>query len=468
MGPRDSPLISAEHHPVTIPPRPTPRFAAVVVALLAPLLLLLSGQSASAHNTFVSSDPPDGAVVALSPTTWTVEFTKSVPLESASAEMVDANGIRTDLGSPRHGATDNVVIFDVPVTLSGPVTARWRLVGTDGHVISGRVSFAVDPSGSTSGSSPTNASSPGSGAVIADMPEGPDTSTAPEFVRASTRLATFLALVLVGGLLFTEWFLAEGATATSRGRRILRFGAPALMVAPIIGLLFLADDLSGFGGSFTGGLSDALSLTNGRMLALRILIGAILTFFVFRGVDWGRLTSRTTVKLATLLVFYGVAVAYSGHSRSERWPVLGIPADVAHLASIAVWLGGLITLILVVIPQIDAESGMTTFRRFSKAAEISVIVIVASGLVQSLRLHGGLGSVVGNDHGRLLLVKVLIVLVMLGVARQNRRLLLDRGSYSTNRLAVTRSAIVRASMVELVLGGITLAVAAFLVSVPPS
>ncbi len=456
---------------MTVPPRPTPRVAAVVVAFVASLLLLLTGRVASAHNTFVSSDPADGAVVVQSPTAWTVEFTKSVPLESASAEIVDASGIRTDLGGPRHGATDNVVIFDVPVTLNGPTTARWRLVGTDGHVISGRVSFTVDSTGSTASTTPTATTNPLPDTFPTSTTtslDDPDASTTPEFVRAGVRLSTYLALILVGGLLFTEWFLAEGAAATSRGRRILRFGAPTLMVAPIFGLAILADDLSGFGGGFTGGLSDALSLTNGRMLALRILIGAILAIFVFRGVDWGRLTSRTTVKLATLLVFYGVAVAYSGHSRSQKWPVLGIPADVAHLASIAVWLGGLITLILVVIPQIDAESGMTTFRRFSKAAEISVIVVVASGLVQSIRLHGGLGSVVGNDHGRLLLVKVLIVLVMLGLARQNRRLLLDRGSYSTNRLVVTRSAIVRASMVELVLGGITLAVAAFLVSVAPS
>ncbi|MGA0895330.1 MAG: copper resistance CopC family protein, partial [Ilumatobacteraceae bacterium] len=102
--------------------------------------------TADAHNALESSSPSPGEVVAVSPPTWTLDFTSPVPLESASGEVVLADGSRLDLDAPVHGASDRSIVFTLPAALAGSVTARWRLVGTDGHVISGRVPFTVGQS----------------------------------------------------------------------------------------------------------------------------------------------------------------------------------------------------------------------------------------------------------------------------------------------------------------------------------
>ena len=80
---------------------------------------------ALAHNSFDSSSPSDGEVLEGAPSTWTVTFTKSVPLDSFSGEVINGDGIRTQLTSPNHGATDNIVVVSLPTSLTGAITARW-------------------------------------------------------------------------------------------------------------------------------------------------------------------------------------------------------------------------------------------------------------------------------------------------------------------------------------------------------
>ena len=80
---------------------------------------------ALAHNSFESSSPSDGEVLEGAPSTWSVTFAKSVPLESFSGEVINGDGIRTQLTSPTHGATDNIVVVSIPTSLTGAITARW-------------------------------------------------------------------------------------------------------------------------------------------------------------------------------------------------------------------------------------------------------------------------------------------------------------------------------------------------------
>lgn len=119
-------------------------FRRLFAALLA--LVFVSSAAvneASAHNTLVSSSPSSGAVLETSPTEWILTFDKTVPLTSASGEVVRSDGVRVTLQQPIHGASDNIIVFTLPPNLTNSTTARWRLVGTDGHVISGRVTFSI-------------------------------------------------------------------------------------------------------------------------------------------------------------------------------------------------------------------------------------------------------------------------------------------------------------------------------------
>ncbi|MFN5601122.1 MAG: copper resistance protein CopC, partial [Acidimicrobiaceae bacterium] len=69
-------------------------------------LVSFSAQPALAHNALVESTPANGAVLESAPTVWTLTYSKDVPLNSASAEIISASGVRTQLPTPTYGVSN--------------------------------------------------------------------------------------------------------------------------------------------------------------------------------------------------------------------------------------------------------------------------------------------------------------------------------------------------------------------------
>ena len=377
---------------------------------------------ALAHNSFDSSSPSDGEVLEGAPSTWSVTFAKSVPLESFSGEVINGDGIRTQLTSPTHGTTDNIVVVSLPPTLTGAITARWKLVSPDGHVVSGRVAFSVTTPATTTPTTttPTTTTLSVSPEVVTPLvstlpdiatttvspPQIPssnslaptanvesevgfsDANPVPEVIRWSLRSLGYLAILILIGLVFAEMFLAEGAMVAAMGRRLLLMSSAAITVVPILqGWIFLAD-VNGYS-FFKAPLDtfDLFSTTPGSMMLTRALTGAAISYAAI--IAWPQLTNTIKERQTIGLIgVYLVTLVYTSHSRSQALPLLGMPVDVLHVAASAVWLGGLAVLALAVIPFIDAKSALLTYTRYGRYAQYAVITIVVTGLIQTLRLHG--------------------------------------------------------------------------------
>ena len=104
------------------------RFARTVALLgtglaLSALYLGFASSPAAAHNTFLDSSPAEGESFAEAPAAWSVSFASDVPLDSASAEVVRADGTRTALPTPTHGPTTSTIVFALPPDLQGSVTS---------------------------------------------------------------------------------------------------------------------------------------------------------------------------------------------------------------------------------------------------------------------------------------------------------------------------------------------------------
>ena len=107
-----------------------------VVTLLAAALLLLCVGTASAHNSFVSSKPADGAELEAPPKRVGLTFAKAVPLDTIQVVFVQASGARVEATGFRHGpGGEQEVIVPLGRVEPGPLTLRWRLVNSDGHVV---------------------------------------------------------------------------------------------------------------------------------------------------------------------------------------------------------------------------------------------------------------------------------------------------------------------------------------------
>ena len=449
---------------------------------------------ALAHNSFDSSSPSDGEVFEGAPSTWNITFAKSVPLESFSGEVINGDGIRTQLSNPTLGSSNNVVVVSLPPSLTGAITARWKLISPDGHVVSGRVAFSVTTPATTTPTTTTLSVSPEVDTpLVSTLPDiatttiappqipssnslAPtanvesdvgfsDTNPVPEAIRWSLRLLGYLAIIILGGLIFAELFLAEGAMASANGRKLLLMSSAAITVIPLLqGWTFLAD-ANGY--SFFKAPLDTLDLfstTPGSMMIARALTGAAITYAVL--VAWPRLTQVVKERQALGLIgVYLVTLAYTSHSRSQSLPLLGIPVDVLHVAASIVWLGGLAVLALIVVPLVDAKSALLSYTRYGRYAQYAVATIVATGVIQTLRLHGvSITSLFGERHGQILLLKILAVGLMLKVGDINRRRLL-KNLPTEESLSVKRSALLwRASFTELACGVLVLILTSMLVT----
>ena len=423
-----------------------------------------------AHNTQETSSPASGEVLAVAPTEWIVGFTKTVPLDTASAEIVGSDGVRVALAPPRHGATDNIIVFDLPPNLVGSVTARWRLVGVDGHVISGRIPFSVEAGAAVVPEAAVTPDSVVPEAVVEPVAAVVEESDAPisEPIRFSLRLVNYVSLMALAGVLMAEWLLAQGTLTLSLARRFALVGALGVAIAPLLQLLIFIDDIQTSGNSWLSSFGDALGTTAGGMLFAKTALGVLLVALVRRTADIGALNSLRSRLIAATGVMYLVALAYVGHSRSQAAPWLGVPVDVLHTAAAATWLGGLAALVFVVIPKVDTERGVAAFDRFGHVAERAVAVLVITGIIQMLRLHGNPLSMLTNRAGLLLILKISLVVLMLWLAARNRRELGVHRRRESMQPKTLRRLLVRASLIETAIGGVVLVITSVLVATTPT
>lgn len=462
----------------------------ILMTLLGSVLLFAS--PASAHNTLLASDPADGAVVASAPTQLTLLFSKSVPLDTLSIEMIDASGVRSDLSGSEHGPQgDTQVVTPLPSLPPGAVNLRWRLVGPDGHAITGRISFTIAAPATTAPATTTPpATTPATGSidpavsVASTVPPtlapitAPATTSADDvgfedpWTTSSTlrwllRFSSYVAILTIGGVLTTTAFVWSGAWDKWVIRRAVAWSLGVTLFATIAQLLVIASDIKATPPwESIGGVSAAMSTDAGVAFAIRIVLVVILAWVIF-GTMTATDESRWTMAVVLLLLLLATW-AFAGHSRSMRWPLIGVPLDVAHHAAAAAWIGGLAILGLVAIKESTIDELITSVNRFAQLAKIAVTVIVITGVLQAFRLVGSPGELFAGNHGRYLVLKVLVLGAMLKVADVNRQRVNRRLQSTSTASRRVVGNLRRAMGTELVVGVLVVAVTAAMVVSPPA
>lgn len=322
----------------------------------------------------------------------------------------------------------------------------------------------------------------------------------PRFLRL---IAPGLLLLAAVGALVAGLALGGGAEARSIGDPgdIVRFGLPFfklivnLSLAVTVGALALAlwafsSDERAYRNSIDIAASSAVLLTiaSGTTLLFTYLdvsqtplsadasFGAGLSFFVTQvGLGqawlWITLLSATTavfcfaVTNQSALFFVGLLsispllpLALNGHAAGATGHDIAMTSLGLHLVFVAVWLGGLVALVLL-RRRVTAERLVIITARYSTLALVSLVVVVASGVVNAVIRVGG-WSQLATPYGLLVVLKIvaLIVLVIFGAVQ---RLVLMRGMAAGKARAFALFA-----TVELVIMGVASGLAAALARTP--
>lgn len=111
-------------------------------------LLALGGASvvvapvASAHDELESAVPADGATLTAAPKGITLTFSDAVTQLGTAVVVTDPGAERVDTGKPR---VDGVTVTQAlePLTVPGLYSVAFRVVSSDGHPITGTLTFTL-------------------------------------------------------------------------------------------------------------------------------------------------------------------------------------------------------------------------------------------------------------------------------------------------------------------------------------
>jgi len=412
------------------------RTIAVAVAIAG--TALLPAAPVFAHASLQDSDPAANSVLTEAPTSVSLDFDEEVEPSLSAINLYGADGAEIEVGDTVTGADGSIVKVDLPTLDDGLYAVVWQVTSDDGHVVDGAFSFQV-------GTAVTGDAD----ALIDEVRSGSDGGGALEFWYAVARFVSLLGVVLcIGGIGWSAATLG-GLVSPVRLARLRWIAVVLLGGGSIAAFLLFATRAD------ASSLADAVSSSTGRMLLVR----AVLTVPVIAlAASWSRHTSTAWRFVAVLVaVSLAVSCSASGHPNSLHPAWLWIAVDMLHVLSIAAWLGGLAVLVLADRSQLAEPEAVRPVRRFSAVAAGAVAVAVATGIAQTLRLSGGLDDVTSTDWGRLLLVKVMVVLAMVAVAGVTRWLLHHDGPGSLRRTV----------LLEAAAGAVVLALAAGMVGLAP-
>ena len=176
------------------------------------------------------------------------------------------------------------------------------------------------------------------------------------------------------------------------------------------------------------------------------------------------------------------SLAASGHSGAivANAGLLPIVGDIGHLIAAALWPGGLVPLLVLLLGQYRAMDQSTrTFvadivRRFSGLSLVVVGLLVATGLLKTYFIVGSPGALLTTDYGRLLLLKLALFVLMLGLGAWNLFILKPRLSRAVMVESQTAASVtppvqllVRSVAAETFLAAAVVFVIGFLGSTPP-
>ncbi|MGH8905244.1 MAG: copper resistance CopC/CopD family protein [Egibacteraceae bacterium] len=426
--------------------RHVPAVAAAVGCLLVAL-----GAPASAHAGLVGSQPAPGVTVEAAPADVTLVFGERIEPDFAQVRVLGPDGEAVDAGEPVVEGTRVRLPLDLgEQPASGTYQVTFRVMTADGHSIESAFPFNLALSTSPAATAPAHTS------VAPDAQPAGFRGTAAAALRIA-RFANYLAFTVVVGLLLgVAWLLADrGRILRYADRRVLRIGGWVAVAwagtAVAMFVLGLADAaarpiaevmrsgaLARFAGSRFGGAVLAQA-------AVAVLV-AVLAWRV-------RARPGTWLALA-VAALGGLAPAWWGHAGTSPTSMLAVVSAWAHGLAAAVWVGGLMAVVLLVLKP-GSPDPLRSARRFSRLAGWALGVILATGLQNSLAHLGSLPNLIETSWGRLVLVKIALLTVVgwLGWVNRHRSLpLLAAGGGVTARRRFRRVALAEVGVMLVAFG----------------
>jgi copper transport protein len=404
------------------------RRVAVLTAVAAAALTLPA--AAWAHAALLRTAPEASRTVNAAPPEVRLTYSEPIEPRFAIVSVTDAAGKQVTDGAPARapGAPQTLVVPLARVP-EGWYLVFWRVISADGHPVRGAFTFAVGPN-------------PGPPPQFR-VPSLSETATTTRLLVS--RWLVFLSVLTALGLFVLRALIARPVARVVRGTSLRALNvalavavAVSLVAIPVYVLLATAEFTLRSFWDLGAIVPVARDSSFGRDFVDLELVVAL--FGIAAGaalyLDRPEREQRSVVELLALpaALAAGVAAlllpALAGHAGQKSPRGVALPLDMAHLGAVAVWLGGLIGLVVLWLSVGRAgRSAVLAYvvPRFSAVAFCSVLLLIGTGIGQSLLELPTLASLWQTSYGQALLWKIgllaaALVLAGVNLARTKPRL----------------------------------------------
>ena len=396
------------------------RYAGLLVLAAAAALVLPA--AAWGHAALVRTAPSASGTVNAPPEQITLVYSEPIATSFAIVSVTDAAGRQVTSGEPRSApGAPQTLVTPLRRVAEGWYLVFWRVISADGHPVRGAFTFAVGPN-------------PGPPPQFR-VPSLSETATTTRLLVA--RWTVFLSLLATLGLIVLRTVIARPVIRAVRGCSLrpltIAFGIAmvvALVATPLYVLLATAQFTLRSAWDLGSTIPAARSSGFGRdfldlelVLAL-FAVAAVAALVVDRPERERRSVAELLALPAALVTGASTLLlpALAGHAGQKSPRGLSLPLDAAHLGAAAIWLGGLIGIVvfwLSVGRQGRAAALAIVVPRFSVVAFASVLLLIGTGIGQSLLELPTLETLWQTSYGKALIVKLVLLAAALLLAGVN-------------------------------------------------
>jgi copper transport protein len=396
------------------------RIAVTLAALIAAGVL---PAPAGAHAYLIRTVPAASVVLNAPPASVALTYDEAVEPKFAIVSVTSASAQQETQGPAARSPAnpDTLVVPLRPGLPQGWYLIYWRAISVDGHPVQGAFTYAIGPN-------------PGPAPQF-QVPSIASTATAPQLLI--TRWLMFVTTMMAIGLLLLRLVIAR-PLARAVPSVSLRPLSVAWGIAALLGLIAIPVylDFSIANDSLRSVFDlGALVPLYGATSFGRGILDLWLCFALFSVAGglalWLERPERALRSVAELAAGLGAVAAAaavsvipgaSGHAAQTSPRGLTLAFDALHLASGALWLGGLAGLLVLVIAvarpaRIAVLSVIVP--RFSNLALGSVIVLSATGVGEAIDHMPAVNALWQTGYGQAILVKTGLLLVAIAFAAGN-------------------------------------------------
>lgn len=440
--------------------RPRGRAALWGLASVGALLLVAASPSAGTefHLGLAAAVPAPDDTVDAAPSELRLTFTGDVDARLARVTLVGQEGA-VPLTDPAAGESDRVVVVRIADELRpGRYTVRWRVVGADGHPVTGDYAWVLREGAAGTkaravaepGPTPDSAAQVDVGPAAPGRPPPPEEhhiaqdpggfgfgAESPTYV--AVRWITFGALLsLLGAVAYALLVLPLAVRRTTGEPRVAadRAGAAGvgLVAAAALGVAALARLLAqsyAVHGAAAAWYPDRLALLlTGTLWGWGWLLQAVGSLATVAALVAARRGSRKGWWVAGgSAVALAFTPALSGHAAAVEGPgALAILADGLHVLAAGGWLGTLLVLLVVGVRRTlrgddDASADGVPLaplvEAFSAAALVFASILVVTGVVSAWLHLPSVPALWRSDYGRILLLKLAVLVPVFATGAYN-------------------------------------------------